>query len=451
MHSALFGNKRFAFYPLLILGLAFCTSLSIIAFQPSFSLLSILLFVHVLFFFFGASIGSFGTLGREFMNRRFGQASLLAYSSRNLPLSDRTIFSVFVVKDICYYFAFWIIPCILGFSLAMPIIGIPLTFAPVYLLTLSLSFLIGMSLVFFLSMIYARFGKWAATALFVLLLIAVVFNQKSVSGYPPWDFSITGNLNDIWISLGSILLFSVLALIFVSFDFPTKKEAYENSLKRTSKRFSFAKSYALFWAKDYIDIRRSDGGVGKVLFSFLIPLLFIWFLLPFLTVQLRVNFLVIFGIFLGVLSSSIYTQLTRYDLFNQYLFLPIKTSTVLKSKVLGYAVLNLLSAAILVIAALVNSQTAFLLPAFVQFVLMSFFALSVTILYTGLSPSLMLMDVQTLLKYIFTIIPVILILVFIYALGPVIFTLGSVGIVLVSIILLKRAFVKWDFAPHQTF
>lgn len=116
----------------------------------------------------GFMVGAFGLLGAEVMNRRFGQASLLAYSARSLPLSERFIFANFVVKDTLYYFVLWVLPLALGFLLASPFIGVPVTLPLLLSLTLTLSFLSGLCAVFFLSSVYSR-SKPVLAAILVIL------------------------------------------------------------------------------------------------------------------------------------------------------------------------------------------------------------------------------------------------------------------------------------------
>ena len=108
---------------------------------------------HYLFILFGVTIGTFGFAGKEIMNRRFGQASLVAYSSRSLPVSERTIFLNFLIKDVIYYVILWIVPIIFGLILASLFIPVNTTSMLLVCATLILSFLIGLSVVFFLSIL----------------------------------------------------------------------------------------------------------------------------------------------------------------------------------------------------------------------------------------------------------------------------------------------------------
>lgn len=451
VHSTLLGNIRFGLFPLLIAVFAFLGCLAISIFDLMFSKTSMVIFVHYLFFFFGINVGAFGLMGKEFMNRRFGQASLVAYSSRTLPVGERIIFLNVVIKDILYYFFLWIIPIIAGFTIAVPILNVNFAYVPLFLLTLSLSFLIGLSITFFLSMLYARSGRWLVLIVLLLAVAASFFTKNILVMFPPYVYFASKDLGQIWISLMLILIPSALATIFVKFDFPEKKDKFENSLRPLSMFFSFSK-YSIFVAKDILDIRRSDGGFGKIFFSFMLPMAFIWVFLGFLTsIITTINFLVLFAIFLGVFSSTVYTWLTEYDLFNQYLFLPVKVSTVMKSKMIGYVTINLISILLLIFAAIVKGQMLYLLPALILFAITSFFALSITILYTGLSPSIMFMDIRVLVKYLLTVMPLMLGLIFIYLFGAIYLIVGVLVLFAAAILIMKRAFKKWDALPQQTF
>ena len=170
LHTSLFGNRMFAFFPIMIGVAAFVSTLFLPYVQMTMTTKQMLQSAHYLFIFFGVTIGSFGLAGKEIMNRRFGQASLVAYSSRSLPVSERTIFLNFLIKDIIYYVFLWILPITFGLILATLFISINTTSMLIVCVTLILSFLIGLSVVFFLSTIYAHSSK----LLIALLILGVV-------------------------------------------------------------------------------------------------------------------------------------------------------------------------------------------------------------------------------------------------------------------------------------
>jgi hypothetical protein len=452
IHSTLFGNVRFAFFPLLIILIGFLGFWAISIFQVLFTMESMILFSHYLFVFFGASVGAFGMMGKEFMNRRFGQASLIAYSSRTLPVGDKRIFSMMVLKDIFYYFFLWVLPLIIGYALATPLTKLPFALTFVFLLTFTLSFLIGLSIVFFLSMVYARVGKLLLGIVVILGIIAIATTKNIISALPSYLFYYTMNSKYILFSLAIIIIPALLAILFVKFDFPIKTNRFKNALGSMMHHVSFAKKYAVFISKDFLDLRRTDGGFGKIFFSFLIPLSFVWVFISFLVSKVQgIQFIILFAMFLGILSSSIYTWLTEYDLFNQYLFLPVTVSTIIKSKIIAYSLINIVSIVILIIASIIKHQLSYLPVAFVIFIVMSFFTLAITILYTGLSPSIMFMDIKVLSQYLGTLIPVMLILIFVYVWGTFYLAIATLILLLIGILVITKAFRKWDKLPQQTF
>ncbi len=171
VHSTMFGSLSFALFPILIFWIAFMGSFLLPLMRKSLPSGELSLVLHANYLMLGFMVGAFGLLGSEVMNRRFGQASLLSYSARSLPLSERFIFANFVIKDTLYYFALWVLPLALGFLLASPFIGVPLTLPLLLSLTLTLSFLFGLCAVFFLSSIYSR-SKPALAAILGILVIA---------------------------------------------------------------------------------------------------------------------------------------------------------------------------------------------------------------------------------------------------------------------------------------
>jgi hypothetical protein len=141
MHSTMFGSLSFAMFPVMIFGIAFMGAFLLPLLRSTLPAGNLALIVHANFLLLGFMVGAFGLLGNEVMNRRFGQASLLAYSARSLPLSEVHIFFTFVVKDVVYYFFLWVFPFGFGYILASPFIGVPLSAALPLLLTLTLAFL----------------------------------------------------------------------------------------------------------------------------------------------------------------------------------------------------------------------------------------------------------------------------------------------------------------------
>ena len=192
MHSSLFGRSAFSLFPVFVFLFTFFVSLVLPVFREIITDAQIALGMHYFFLLVGAMVGTFGVMGREFMNRRFGQASLIAYSSRVLPVSERFIFANFLGKDVVYYFVLYIVPFVAGFSLATKFISVEyfgdFSTLSTLTLTLSLSFAIGISAVFFLSTVYAHSGKLSLLCLF----IASVSINRSVVPSMASSFTLPG-------------------------------------------------------------------------------------------------------------------------------------------------------------------------------------------------------------------------------------------------------------------
>jgi hypothetical protein len=396
--------------------------------------------------FFGISIGAFGLFGKEIMNRRFGQISLIAYSSRSLPVSEKKIFLVFFIKDILFYLFLWIIPICTGFLLTSSFIDFNFIQSLFACGTLILSFLLGISIVFFLSTFYAH--SKALLLIVIITIIGVFLSQKVLSTMDyllvlPYQLYYTQSLKILIVIVSIILITSILSIIFVKIEYSEKKKHYSNKLSSLTKKLGFSK-YSYYIAKDFLDLHRSEGGLGKIIFSFLLPIVFTYFFLSiFLTIIPTIKILIIFGIFLSVVSSTIYNMITEFDTFQPYLSLPVHVSTILKSKIISFLLINLFSVMVLFIAAITMNQLDVFLQALFLFISTSVFILSVTIYFTGLQPNLLLYESKIFLSYALVLAPLIFLLTIVSILNPNM-TLISPILIPISWIFFKKSFKKWD-------
>jgi hypothetical protein len=453
IHSSIFGSIMFAFFPIILMIFSFAGSLLVPIFIEILPLKQILLLSHFSFVLLGLSVGAFGLLGREAMNRRFGHASLIAYSSRNLPISERRILLNFYIKDIIYYFLLWILPFILGFAIASKLISIDIIYSILLLITLTLSFLIGLSISFFLSTLYVHSLKLLIGFVLLLLIIGTFFvvylKIDLFSLLPPLLFFYDRSLSQIIISLVIIIFLSALSIMFMKVEYAEKKRRFKNRLESLSNKFRFS-NYSLFIAKDFLDLDRSEGGIGKIIFSFLFPIAIIWIMLYFFLKFVPVNFLLIFSILLGVISSSVYNWLTEFDLFTSYSFLPIKVSTIMKSKLHSYVIINLISVFILAILAIWTDQISYFFHALFMFVSISFYTLSITVYLTGLYPNVLLYNAKIFLIYVLSISPILLILIFLSMFNSSLLFM-SILLLLPAFYILRKSYEKWEGWEHPSF
>ncbi|MDD3247124.1 MAG: hypothetical protein PHF18_09800 [Methanosarcina sp.] len=450
MHSSLFGHSGFALFPVFIFLFTFFVSLVLPVFREIVTDAQIALGMHYIFLLVGGMVGAFGLLGREFMNRRFGQASLIAYSSRVLPVSERFIFANFLGKDVVYYFILYILPFVAGFALAAKFVpagnfGASATLLTL-LLTLSISFMIGISAIFFLSTVYAHSGKILLLCLLaaslLLLHISGNFNQGTLYSLPSLSFFLVPSENQLLLSGVLILVPSALSLIFLKIDFPQAQKSFSNSFSKLC-RYLGSYRYAAFVAKDSLDLKRSEGGLGKLIFSFVLPLLLVWTLLSALgKVIPALSTLTLFALVLGVLSSSMYNWLTEYDIFSSYAFLPLKASDMIKSKLNSYLILNLVPLVILTLLAL-KKDPMFLIPSLTLFLTISLYMVSVLVYLTGLSPSINLYNGKIFALYMLSVMPLLMLNIILSMFGPY-YALMDLLLIPVALYILGKGFRKWD-------
>jgi len=453
IHSSLFGGFMFALFPVLLASIAFAGSMVLPIIKTVIPTNQMLSIFQYLFILFGLSVGSFGLFGREIMNRRFGHASLLAYSSRSLPVSEKRIFVNFIVKDIIYYFILWIVPFILGFALASPFLSISLIYSFSFLLILTLSFLMGLSIAFFLSTVYAHSIKLLISFLVLLTFISFVsvyYSNVNISNLlSALSFYFLPSFNQIALSLLIITVPTAISLIFLKVDYSQRMRTFNNSLDKFSQLLRFSK-YSIFVSKDFLDFNRSEGGLGKIIFSFFLPLAFVWLLISIFVRFIPIlNPFVVFSIFLGILSSSFYNWFTEFDLFTSYAFLPVRISTLIKSKINSYMIINLIPLFVLIFASLWANQIEYFIPSLFVFLAVSSYTLSITTYLAGLNPNILLYNAKVFLEYLLLISPVLLVLIFL-SIVPV-YLILSIILIPISYSIAKKSYDKWDRTEQPYF
>ena len=446
MHSTVFGSLGFALFPVIIAIFAFFGALTLPIFADVFPFDVVALLIHALFLLMGVMVGSFGLMGREFMNRRFGQASLIAYASRSLPVSERRIFAAFLVKDTVYYILLYVFPFAAGLTAAMPLAGLDPVLGLLAFVSLALAFLLGLSAVCFLSTLYARSVALLATAAVLLAVVALAaysLGAITVSSLlPPYAFFLSPAPEPLALSLLLILVPAAASVLLVTVDYPDRTKRFNNRLDPMAERLRSLGS-AHFIAKDALDLLRSEGGAGKVIFSFLLPLALVWICLQILIRFIPgIDPLVVFAVLLGVISATIYNWLTEFDSFTSYTFLPVEISEVIDAKLKSYALLNLLPLGVLVLAAATSGGTWTFLPALAAFASVSAYTLAVTVYLTGLHPNVMLYSAGVFLRYVLMISPALLLLVFASIVDPAYVAL-SLLLVLPAAFLLVRGRTRW--------
>jgi hypothetical protein len=454
VHSTMFGSVSFALFPVMIFGIAFMGSFLVPLMRTTLPSGNLTMIVHANYLMLGIMVGGFGLLGNEVMNRRFGQASLLAYSARSLPLSEKFIFLNFVIKDTVYYFFLWVLPFGFGYVLASPFTGIPLSGALLLLLTLTLSFLFGLCSVFLLSAVYARSRLLLWLVLLALGLgaggLAAITGINPALFFPPLLLNIAFTWTNFLMSCAVLTLLFGVSIILFNPESVGSEKMYKDSFAPLMQKFSVLPNTP-FAAKDSIDLYRSGSLVGQTIFSFILPLAVIWFFLSLLGPFFPPHGLIfVFAITTGVIASTMYTWVTMFDTFGLYACLPVAVSSLIVSKLTTFAVLQVIPAIFIAAVALLSGEAAYLIPAVILGISVSFYAVGVMAWLCGLSPNVLVYDVKVLFVY--------LVLVGIVVTGFTSISFANPSFAFLAVILaiptwllIQKAQIRWDSVDPEGF
>ena len=414
MHSTLFGNLNFALFPILIFGMAFMGTFLIPFTSRLMDVNMLAVSIHSMYCIMGLMVGSFGIMGKEMMNRRFGQGSLLIHSARSLPISERRLFGNFVVKDTLYYFMLWILPFCLGFLIASPFNAISIHYPLLMFVTASLAFLTGMCTVFILSSVYSR--SRAALYAVIVLAFAAFVALYLLSGdimrvmrlfMLPSEIFLNFSFPLLIISAAVIIVLFIPAIFLFSPETHAGEKRYVAALcplydrlsrlpfircridaeKASEKDFVYAAAQKelTIIAKDFIDLHRSGIGIGQTLFSFVLPVGLIWLVLSVLSdVLMPEQIFMVIAAVTGIIASTMYTWLTEFESFSAYLFLPVKVSSIIRAKIMTFSVLHVVPAVFLIVIAAVTGVLASAVFAIVFAFSVSYYALAIAV-QTGIS------------------------------------------------------------------
>jgi hypothetical protein len=461
LHSLLFGNGGFSFFPLLLFILAFIASMLLPIYRMILSGQEMSAILHIAYLFFGLSVGTFGLIGQEALNRRLGDVSLVAYSSRTLPLSERRIFSSFVAKDTLFYTAFLIPPFILAYTTARLLLGFALSNVPLLAATLTLTFLFGLSVSFALTTAYAHFGKWAFVPAAAAAFAYTLHNPSwpSLEGLaaalPPVRLYGGPNMLDFAFSLAFIALLCGVSAHFMKADHRLASKRYRDQFSPLTKRLRLG-AYSPFIAKDMLDLNRSEGGLGKIAASYAFPLAAVAVIVGFFAQFLPIgphHFLLLMGLMAGLVSTSLYSWLAELDFPEAYAFLPLDSAYIIKAKLALYAGVTSVAA-----SAILLSFHAWLAPPVEYFPLslllagsVAAYTTAVTVYLGGLKPNVMLYSGRAFAAYMALIFPPLIVPALAYMTGlpgaaaSAAIVLGCAAFMAPAAgMLLTRAYGRWE-------
>ncbi len=412
LNAAMIGEVQFLLFPVAIVFMSFVIGMASKHLLNSIPLDRVYLVLHLVILAYGLGVGGFALFGEHMAQRRFGEVSLLLATPQVQPISFRSVFLAFYVKDTIYYMLYSIIPLVGGLALTIPFTQFRMTSVLFLLLTMTLSFILGISFSFFLSSIYVRWkGAFAAIVACLLALLAgdyLTHAYDSSSLVPSIMLQRTGNPACLVLSVVLILAFSLVALSTLRVDFGRATERFPDEMMAMTGKFSFTGTYSALMAKDWIDLLRS-GTLLPVVSAYVGPLAFLallaWILNAVLTFPLHFN-LIFFRSMIGFFGVSVYSWLNLLDAPAFLDVLPVSVVRVIRSKLRLFGmIVGTISTAFLVGLSILQSELSTLWIGLIVAYSTTLYTVTSTAYLTGLRTNSYLFDPRVLAKFAAIIVP----------------------------------------------
>lgn len=365
-------------------------------------------------FIYGVSVGSFGFLGRTYLERRYGKDNFLVSMPYLLPVSFRSVFLGLYLRDVIFYSALMLIPVFGGMALGAALGGYSLLSVLVIFIGLFATFLYGMSLSFFISVLFAidrRLFLLAVAGLIALMagygltqtygLEAVVPGLGFQLNAPPFRMHWGPALTYLGASTVSTVALLLLAISLARPDTHIASSKHKEMYLEHLKRLSFLSAPALL-AKEFVDIRRS-GLITKMFFAYIVPLVFLsfttWYINHGLNIPVGFN-AVFYGAMVGFFGVLLYTWMTNTDLNDYYETLPVRVPQVIRSKLSAFFLLTTgVSTLFVVTISVLNDEWQLLWLALIVLYCTSVYMIFATAYLTGLNANSFFFNPTVLTKF----------------------------------------------------
>lgn len=418
LHISYSSARMFLAMPAFVFMISFVTSLTLRNLQGTVDLKDMMLGLNSGICLYGISVGALGFIGRTYVERRQGKYNYLVAMPGLLPMSYRSTFLGMYVRDIIFYMALILGPATLGLACAAALVHYSWAAVLSVAVTLMLSFLLGISLSFAVSVIGSRSRAALMISVGAIISILIGFGVFRLYGMeaflpsigfqlslPPFGLEPVSATYYLIGSLLSFLVLSTAAILCVprTFDGAIRKRPLrQDVLPAYLRRFAFARSYRPLLAKDAVDLLRS-GTIGKISFTFIAPLTFLsfstWYINNGLNVPVGFN-LVFYASMVGFFGVMLYSWLTNMDTVDYFETLPVSPSKVIRSKLMMFLMLTSgISTAFVLVLAVINDETRLLWLALpVLYVTSAYMVVSMSYL-TGLHPNSFLFNPQVLFRF----------------------------------------------------
>lgn len=339
LHTTLFRGRRFIGFPIILFLLTLSGVLGLLLFGISQQTLrgGVLLVAALI----GFQTGSAGFEGQEAIRNLLGEVTLVLYSSRTLPISKSLTLTSFFIKEVVYYTGLFLLPLVSGAIVGITLIESSLSpkiILETFLLSIS-SFVAGVSVAFLLA-------------------------EGAILG---------GRL--------------------------TTREADDTVSPKAFRKLIHALGNhprSAVATKSLLDVQRSSGGVGKLLFSSSALLIVAYVVVSITTqwINTTPSFSVVFGTLLSATAFPTYAWLTRIDDVEDYRLYPVSATCLRDGKALAFAVLEvpLLLVYFIVLSVLTQPTILDLLRGMGVIIGTTMFVFGLTIALTEFKPSEYLFD-----------------------------------------------------------
>jgi hypothetical protein len=393
MHTHLFGKRRFVTFPLfaalMVSGGTWLLGLTGTAMD------TVVAGVHLLVFFMGLQVGTAGLVGRDAMRDVLGDMTLLVFSGRTLPVSRRRLLTVFLAKDLVYYFVLFLTPIVAGFVPFTAVGEISVTRLGLLWVTVTGTFALGAGTSLTLAGIGSRTRLGVAVVLGVIVAALVAIPGELLAFTP---YGVTLEWGPTRVAQG----FVPLAVLLV-----VGPLAFEPSSDRSVRRIDFSRFEQLraygdgMSARALLEVTRSSGSVWKVVFSLGVMFGVAALLLDRIVAASSIDPSagIAFGTLLGLGTYTTYNWVTQNDDPREYLRYPRGMDAVFRGKRRAFFTLSLPTGFGFLGVAAIWYPPVDLLLGVVIFPLVSVYVFGVTAYITGLSANELLFNTSLFALY----------------------------------------------------
>lgn len=460
IHTTLFGHRRFTLFPVLLTTVTATTAFGVVWTGTDPAL--VLAGAFALVFVFGLHTGSIGLVGRDELSNLLGEQTRLVFSARTLPVSPRRLLAVFVASDVVFYALLFLAPIALGLA---PVVWLTGATGGGLLLAVSWLWLLLMGTFGFgLGVTIAAIGLAQRGRAGLVLVVAVgvalaagtvVLATDPIAipidpvGYTPYGLFRAPTIGGLVATAGALAAVFLLAARLFDVQHRQRTRQAAPAFRRWNRRVGEPLT-----TKTLLDVHRSAGGFGAVVFS--VAVLFA------VTVGLvdlagRItgvgpSVAIAFGAILGLSAFTTYNWLTQYDDIETYRSQPVRVEQVFAAKRRAFVLLGP-AVALVFYALAVGWQSAPLGEVAVGVLVLvatSGYIFDVTIFLAGLSPTESLFDTVLFalfgLAMMVALLPILVVAFTLAPLSPgalVGLAVWSVGLAAVGTVCYRRAIPRW--------